>query len=41
MRQGNLSRKHSHKIKRNMGMVHGSPRRLLWSTGGLPKQLKA
>jgi len=41
IRQGNLSGEYSHKPKRIMGMLHGSPRRLLWSTGGLPKRLKA
>ena len=40
-RQGNLSGKHSHKVKRIMEMLHGPARRLLWSTGGLPEGLKA
>ena len=41
IRQGNLSEEHSHKDKRIMGMVHGPPRRLLFSTGGLPELLMA
>jgi len=40
-RQGNHSGKHSHKVKRIMGMLHGPPRPLLWSPGGLPEGLKA
>ena len=30
-----------YKVKRIMGMLHGPPRRLLWSPGGLPQRLKA
>jgi len=41
IRQGNLSGEHSHKVKRIMGMLHRPLRRLLWSTGELPEQLKA
>ena len=41
IRQGNLLGEHLHKVKRIMGMLHRSPRRLLWSIGGLPEQLKA
>jgi len=40
MRQGNLLGEHSHKVQRIMGMLHRSPRPLLWSTGGHPERLK-
>jgi len=41
IRQGNLAGEHSYKVKRIIEMLHGSPRRLLWLTGGLLEKLKA